>query len=354
MVLAVVQGRREEQPRPEPRIAVPVAAELRLAGRPVSVSQGGVLVVPVVLQDLGPGLTVTSARAYAEPVREDPVVDPPDEVEAARAGRFVVLLTPDCDLLTTRSRLVFRASLLLQVEQDGSSLQLVLDLGRDPSVAGLVAGLCGLSDLAGRATARARCRAGGRRRARAPQRSTPRCTGRASSANQATSSDSSLTVGRAPSRARTAKRTSRWYCAPHGAGWRSRCTGPVVDELEVGDPGLLDRLAQRGGGERAVAVLDVTARLQPQAGPGVEHEQHRGARGVEHDGAGRQVRRPALAAQRLRPVVEAGEERAAQLLLLLVGGRPAVEGVPHRPAPSASAKSGSCMTPVGGSRSAGR
>ena len=42
---------------------------------------------------------------------------------------------------------MFRASLLLQVEQDGSSLQLVLDLGRDPSVTGLVAGLCGLADV---------------------------------------------------------------------------------------------------------------------------------------------------------------------------------------------------------------
>ena len=68
---------------------------------------------------------------------------------SARAARFVVLLTPDCDLLATRSRPVFRASLPLQVEQDGSSPQLVLDLGRDPSVTGLVAGLCGLPDGSG-------------------------------------------------------------------------------------------------------------------------------------------------------------------------------------------------------------
>ena len=78
VVLAVVQGQREERPRPEPREVVPVDAQLRLVGRGVSVSQGGVLVVPVVLQDLGPGLTVTSARAYAEPVREDPVITPPE------------------------------------------------------------------------------------------------------------------------------------------------------------------------------------------------------------------------------------------------------------------------------------
>ena len=142
VVLAVVQGQREERPRLEPREVVPVDAELQLAARSISISQGGVLVVPVVLQDLGPGLTVTSARAYAEPVREDPVTTQPGQVAPGRAQRFVVLLTPDCDLLTTRSRLAFRASLLVQVEQGGASLQLVLDLGSDPAVARVVDGLC--------------------------------------------------------------------------------------------------------------------------------------------------------------------------------------------------------------------
>jgi hypothetical protein len=143
VVLAVVQGQREEQPRPQRRTAVPVDAELRLVGRGVSVSQGGVLVVPVVLQDLGPGLTVTSARAYAEPVREDPITSPPDQVGSGQAERFVVLLTPDCDLLTTRAQLAFRASLLLQVEQGGARLSLVLDVGSDRSVSRVVDGLCG-------------------------------------------------------------------------------------------------------------------------------------------------------------------------------------------------------------------
>ena len=143
LVLAVVQGQREEQPAPEPRRAVPVDAQLRLADRAVLVSQGGVLVVPVVLQDLGPGLTVVSARAYAEPVREDPATSPPDRVAAGDERGFVVLLTPDCDLLTDRSRLAFRASLLLQVEQDGAQRQLVLDVGSDRGVARVVDGLCG-------------------------------------------------------------------------------------------------------------------------------------------------------------------------------------------------------------------
>ena len=64
-------------------------------------------------------------------------------MEAGQAQRFVVLLTPACDLLTTRSRLVFRASLLLKVEQAGARRQLVLDVGGDPSVSRVVDGLCG-------------------------------------------------------------------------------------------------------------------------------------------------------------------------------------------------------------------
>lgn len=159
VVGAVVQGQREERPRRERRIPAPVAAELRLGARGVTVSQGGVLVVPVVLQDRGPGLTVTSVTAYAEPVREDPVASPPDEVGAGRTGRFVVLLTPDCDLLTVRSRLAFRASLLLQLEQAGARRQLVLDLGGDRSVARLVDGLCGAS-LSDRRRGPRRSRAG--------------------------------------------------------------------------------------------------------------------------------------------------------------------------------------------------
>ena len=145
VVLAVVQGQREERPRLTRRDAVPVDARLRLVGGSVSVSQGGVLVVPVVLEDGGGGLTVTSARAYAEPVREDPVTSPPDRLAPGQAQRFVVLLTPDCRLLTRRSVLAFRASLLLQVRQDGAVLPLVLDVGSDRSVARVVDGLCGRS-----------------------------------------------------------------------------------------------------------------------------------------------------------------------------------------------------------------
>ncbi len=143
VVLAVVQGQREERPRLTRPDAVPVAADLRLVGRGVSVSQGGVLVVPVVLQDRGAGLSVTSGRGYAEPVRDEPVTSPPDRLAAGQAQRFVVLLSPDCRLLSERSVLAFRASLLLQVEQDGAVLPLVLDVGSDRVVARVVDGLCG-------------------------------------------------------------------------------------------------------------------------------------------------------------------------------------------------------------------
>ena len=61
------------------------------------------------------------------------------------------------------------------------------------------------------------------------------------------------------------------------------------------------------------------------------------------------MRRPALAAQRERVGVEDVEELPAQLLLPRVRSDPVGERVPHR-----CAKSGSRMTPVGGSSSAGR
>lgn len=68
---------------------------------------------------------------------------PPEELAAEEAQRFVVLLSPDCTLLGSRTDLAFRASLLLQVEQGGAGLPLVLDVGRQPAVAEVVDGLCG-------------------------------------------------------------------------------------------------------------------------------------------------------------------------------------------------------------------
>lgn len=131
--------------RPPPPVAPPVDAALRLVAEDLTVSQGGVLVVPVVLQDHGPGHRVLSAGTYAEPVRTDPYATPPDAVAPGDARRFVVLLAPDCRLLGPRSGLEFRASLLLQVGNGRASQQLVLDIGTDPVVRARVQGLCGRS-----------------------------------------------------------------------------------------------------------------------------------------------------------------------------------------------------------------
>lgn len=140
VVLAAIRGQRP--PPPPPPVPPPVDAQLALPDDGVSVSLSGVLVVRVLLRDLGPGLEVTSASAYAEPVRTDPTALPPRRLSPGTARRFPVLLAPDCRLLTPRSGLRFRASLLLQVANGEASQQVVLDLGGDPDVQQAVRGLC--------------------------------------------------------------------------------------------------------------------------------------------------------------------------------------------------------------------
>lgn len=137
LLFAVV---RSEQAPPPP---VPqLDAELTLVPDAVSITQSGILVIPVLLQDRGAGLRVLSAAPYAEPVREDPIAQPPLGVAAGQSRRFVVLVAPDCRLLTPRSGLDFRASLLLRIAGSQDERQLGLDLATDPAVAGAVAGLC--------------------------------------------------------------------------------------------------------------------------------------------------------------------------------------------------------------------
>lgn len=125
--------------RPDPPPAEPPPS-LQLLADGISVSQSGVLVVPVLLRAPGAAVELGRADAYAEPVRDDPVVQAPDRVEAGARRRLVVLLRPDCRLLTPQAGLVFRASLLVRVV-DGPPL--VLDLGAAPAVVQRVAGLCG-------------------------------------------------------------------------------------------------------------------------------------------------------------------------------------------------------------------
>lgn len=139
VVLGVVVGRQDPLPGPE-RAPQPVGGDLSVVASGVSVSRGGVLVVPVVLQDRGSGLTVEHAQAYAAPVREDPSTSPPRVVPPGESRRFVVLLAPDCRFLTPETGLSFSASLLLRVRHAGGSEQLVLEL--DPAVAAVVRRLC--------------------------------------------------------------------------------------------------------------------------------------------------------------------------------------------------------------------
>ena len=138
VVGAAASGRQAEPSRRPP----PVAAEVALVAGNVPVSMTGIMVVPVVLRDGGPGHSVTSARAYAEPVRTEPVVLPPRRVAPGQARRFVVLLAPDCRLLGLRGRSGFRASLRLQVTNGGASQSLVLDVGGAREVQTKVRGLC--------------------------------------------------------------------------------------------------------------------------------------------------------------------------------------------------------------------
>ena len=131
-------------PVPADRSPAPEVSALLLA-RPdgLTVSQSGVLVLPLELRNSGSALQVTTARAYAEPVVDDAVVQAPGEVTAWGQRRFVALVAPDCRLLRQGSPISFRGTVLLRVETAAARKDLVLDLADVPGVRDLVAGLCG-------------------------------------------------------------------------------------------------------------------------------------------------------------------------------------------------------------------
>ena len=109
----------------------------------LTLSQSGVLVLPFELRNPGPALEVTEAQAYAEPVRDDAVVQAPPGVRASGLRRFVALVTPDCRLLRPGSPIEFRATVRLRVQVDRSSEDLVVDVAAVPGVRETVTGLCG-------------------------------------------------------------------------------------------------------------------------------------------------------------------------------------------------------------------
>lgn len=119
-----------------------VDAQLLLRADGLTVTQGGVLVVPLELRNAGRELRVRAANAYAEPVLTDPVVQAPESVRAGAQRGFVVLLQPHCRLLAPGSALRFRATVVLRVGVGSSMQDLAVDVAAAAPVRESVAGLC--------------------------------------------------------------------------------------------------------------------------------------------------------------------------------------------------------------------
>ena len=109
----------------------------------LTVSQSGVLVVPLELSNAGRRVTVDASEVYAEPVRQDARVQVPGDVEGGSSRGVVALLAPDCRLLRPGSPIVFSATVRVRVGRAGTERDLLVDLGADPAVRRSVAGLCG-------------------------------------------------------------------------------------------------------------------------------------------------------------------------------------------------------------------
>ena len=140
VVLALTTGRAAPPPPPAPAA---FDAELLLLGERLSITQSGILVLPVELRNRGGALQVRRAEAYGSPVRDDPAVQAPAQVAAGERRRFVALVAPDCALLNGGASDLFEASLLVRVGAGSVSRDLVLDLAGNALVRERVAGLCG-------------------------------------------------------------------------------------------------------------------------------------------------------------------------------------------------------------------
>jgi hypothetical protein len=116
-------------------------AELVVRSAALTVTQGGVLVVPLELRNPGERLAVRAAEVYASPVLTDPSVQAPDAVEPADRRRFVALVAPDCALLRATGA-AFSAGVTVDVGRGSADQRLTVDLSADPVIADRVAGLC--------------------------------------------------------------------------------------------------------------------------------------------------------------------------------------------------------------------
>ena len=126
-------------PTPAP---APLAASLRVVDDRIEAGAGGVLVVPVEVDNPGPAATL-ALTAYAEPVRADPTAAGPSGVPAAAQRGLVVLVAPDCRLLRSGSGLAFVATVAVHLRAPGGRRgDVSLDLAARPAVAAAVAGVC--------------------------------------------------------------------------------------------------------------------------------------------------------------------------------------------------------------------
>ncbi len=134
----LLAGTSTGEPPPPP---APLAAELVVHPEALTVSQGGVLVLPLELRN-GTGALQVAAQVYAEPVSEDAVVQAPDDLQAGAVRSFVAIVAPDCRLLRRGSPIEFRATVLLRLSRGPQSRDLVADLAGAAGVRELVTARC--------------------------------------------------------------------------------------------------------------------------------------------------------------------------------------------------------------------
>jgi hypothetical protein len=137
VVVALVQAVPPPPPPP------PLEASLAVVDERVSSTRGGVLVVPVEVDNPGPAVQVRDVVVPAGPVRATPLSTGATAVATGDQARFVVILEPDCRLLGVGSPIVFVAAASVTLRAaDGRELLAFVDVGRSPEVAQRVARTC--------------------------------------------------------------------------------------------------------------------------------------------------------------------------------------------------------------------
>lgn len=130
-----------------PPAAEPLDVTLRLLDAELSNSQSGVIVLPVEVVVRGPGFTVERAVAWAEPVRQAAATTGQTRFRADSTGRVLVLVQPDCRLLSPAQDTAVAATLQLELTGAGDQrATAVLDLGAEPALAARVSAVCAPGD----------------------------------------------------------------------------------------------------------------------------------------------------------------------------------------------------------------